>query len=168
VAFSEARCGWTGEIPDAIGFRTAAADEGSVVVEVKVSRGDYLADRAKAHRQDGALGMGLYRYYMAPEGIISVQELPAGWGLVEVSCKGVLHVLAGHVTVRRAEQAAWRHERAIDREWLLLASMLSRVGNVEALHAELKKARNERAQLTSADVGRMMARAAELADIEST
>lgn len=147
VAFSEAKGGWNGEIPDAIGFRTAAEDEGSVVVEVKVSRPDYLADKSKFHRLDGALGMGLYRYYFAPEGIISPQELPAGWGLVEVSPKGVLRVLVGHVTVKRAEQAAWRHERAIKREWLLLASMLSRVGNVEAMHAELKKAKNERAQL---------------------
>jgi len=147
VAFSEAKGGWNGEIPDAIGFRTAAEDEGSVVVEVKVSRGDFHADRAKAHRKEGALGMGLYRYYFAPEGIISPQELPQGWGLVEVSTKRVLRVLAGHVTVKRAEQAAWRHERALEREWLLLASMLSRVGNVEALHTELKKAKNERAQL---------------------
>lgn len=147
MAFSEAKGGWNGEIPDAIGFRTAAEDEGSVVVEVKVSRADYLADRVKGHRQNGTLGMGLYRYFMAPEGMIGVQELPAGWGLVEVSSKGVLHVLAGHVTVKRAEQVVWRHGRAIEREWLLLASMLSRVGNVEALHTELKKARNESAQL---------------------
>lgn len=121
VAFSEAKGGWNGEIPDAIGCRTAAEDEGSIVVEVKVSRADYLADRAKSHRQDGALGMGLYRYFMAPEGIISVQELPKNWGLVEVSLKGVLRVMAGHVTVKRAEQSAWRHERAMEREWLLLA-----------------------------------------------
>lgn len=147
VAFSEAKAGWNGEIPDAIGFRIAAEDEGSVVVEVKVSRSDYLADRAKAHRQEGALGMGLYRYYMAPAGIISTHELPTGWGLIEVSAKGVLGVLAGHVNVKRSEQALWRHQRAIDREWLLLASMLSRVGNVEAMHTELKKVKNERARL---------------------
>jgi len=64
-----------------------------------------------------------------------------------VSPKRVLRVLAGHVTVKRAEQAVWRHERALDREWLLLASMLSRVGDVEALHTELKKANNERSRL---------------------
>lgn len=91
--------------------------------------------------------MGLYRYYMAPAGVISTQELPLGWGLVEVSPKCVLRVLAGHVTVKRAEQAAWRHVRALDREWLLLTSTLSRVGNVEALHTELKKAKNEQARL---------------------
>jgi hypothetical protein len=147
VAFSEAKCSWNGEIPDAIGFRTTAEDEGSVVVEVKVSRSDYLADRAKPHRLEAGLGMGLYRYYLAPEGVISTQELPNGWGLVEVSSKGVLRVLAGHVLCKRADQAIWRHERALHREWLLLASMLSRVGNVEALHTELKKANNERSRL---------------------
>ncbi|WP_219118472.1 adenylosuccinate synthase [Janthinobacterium sp. UMAB-56] len=147
VAFSEAKGGWNGEIPDAIGFRTAAEDEGSVVVEVKVSRSDYLADRAKAHRQDGAAGMGLYRYFMVPEGIIAVHEMPPRWGLVEVTPKGILRVLSGHVTVKRAEQPAWRHERAISREWLLLASMLSRVGNVEAMHTELKRVKNEQARL---------------------
>ena len=80
VAFSEAKGNWAGEIPDATGFRTAAEDEGSVVVEVKVSISDYMADRGKAHRQDGALGMGLYRYYMAPEGVISVADLLQGLG----------------------------------------------------------------------------------------
>lgn len=147
VAFSEAKCGWNGEIPDAIGFRTAAEDEGSVVVEVKTSRSDFIADRAKAHRQDPVSGMGMYRYYLAPEGLIAVSDLPELWGLVEVSYRGVMSVRAGHVMHSRAQQPAWRHERSVAREWLLLASMLSRVGDVEALQSELKKAKNERARL---------------------
>ena len=166
VAFSEAKGSWSGEIPDAIGFRTAVEDEGSVVVEVKVSRADYLADRGKAHRQVPALGMGLYRYYMAPVGVIAAHELPSGWGLVEVSPRGVLTVRAGHVTVRRAEQVAWRHERALGREWVLLAAMLSRVGDVEAMHAELKKVKNENTRLAkqldaraAADRARMLSQA---------
>ncbi|WP_298150991.1 hypothetical protein [Flavobacterium sp.] len=146
VAFSEAKAGWNGEIPDAIGFRTAAEDEGSVVVEVKVSRPDFLNDRCKAHRINQATGMGLYRYYMAPEGVIDVHELPDKWGLIEVSAKGILSVLAGHVNAKRAAQPSWRHDRAIEREWLLLAAMLSRLGDVEALHNELKRLRNELAR----------------------
>jgi hypothetical protein len=147
VAFSEAKGSWNGEIPDAIGFRTAAEDEGSVIVEVKVSRKDYLSDRKKPHRMDQANGMGLYRYYMAPEGIIRTEELPERWGLLEVSKNGLLSVKTGHVTVKRSEQIAWRHDRAISREWLLLASMLSRVGDVEALHTKLKRVQNERSRL---------------------
>jgi hypothetical protein len=28
--------------------------------------------------------MGLYRYYLCPDGMISLDELPAGWGLLYV------------------------------------------------------------------------------------
>ncbi len=147
VAFSETKCAWDGEIPDAIGFRTVMGDEGSCVVEVKISRADFLADRNKPHRQVSASGMGLYRYYMTPEGVISASDLQEGWGLIEVSPRGVLTVLRGHVCEKRAGQVPWRHERTVEREWLLLATMLSRVGDVERLHSELKKERNERAKL---------------------
>jgi hypothetical protein len=80
VAFSECRADWKGETPDAIGFRAAVFKEASVVVEVKVSRADFLADRKKPHRIDPSLGMGTYRYFMAPAGLISPEELPARWG----------------------------------------------------------------------------------------
>jgi hypothetical protein len=147
VAFSESRCLWNGEIPDAIGFRTVADDRASVVVEVKVSRADFLVDRAKPHRQSSEQGMGMYRYYMAPEGLIDAAELPARWGLIVVSSKGAMRVVAGHVLTRRAERGQWRHERAVEMEWLLLATMLSRVGDIERLHAELKRVNNEKQRL---------------------
>lgn len=71
VAFSECRADWKGETPDAIGFRAAVFKEASVVVEVKVSRADFLADRKKPHRIDPSLGMGTYRYFMAPASLIA-------------------------------------------------------------------------------------------------
>lgn len=37
-----------GDIPDAIGYRFAGHFDGTVVVEAKTSRADYLADRHKA------------------------------------------------------------------------------------------------------------------------
>jgi hypothetical protein len=147
VAFSEAKCKWDGEIPDAIGFRTTLDDEASVVVEAKVSRADFLADRAKPHRADSRLGMGVYRYFIAPADLIGVAELPPLWGLIEVSDRGVMQPVAGHVLYPRREQHAWRHVRSIEREWLLLASMLSRVGDVDRMHAELKRVNNERQRL---------------------
>src|SRR5690606_30712771 len=94
VAVSECRTGWSGEIPDAIGFRCAEPDPGSVVVEVKVSRPDFLADSKKPHRTSG--GVGDWRYYMAPQGIISAVDLPKGWGLLEVNSRGHVKVVAGH------------------------------------------------------------------------
>ena len=47
IVLSEQACG-NGEIPDAIGWKRACH---SVVVECKVSRADFLADREKACRQ---------------------------------------------------------------------------------------------------------------------
>ncbi|WP_445621300.1 hypothetical protein ACUN8C_05700 [Kushneria sp. Sum13] len=67
-----------GEQPDAIGWR----DGLSFLVEVKVSRADFLADRKKRFRADPALGMGDWRFYMCPPGMIKPEELPAGWGLL--------------------------------------------------------------------------------------
>lgn len=71
----------------------------------------------------------------------------AGLGTDRSVAKGLLRILAGHVLCQRAEQAIWWHERAVHRELLLLAAMLSSVGDVETLHTELKKANNERSRL---------------------
>lgn len=112
-----------------------------------MSRSDFLQDRRKPHRVSPQLGMGAFRYFMAPVGLIAVDELPEKWGLIEVNARGIISVVAGHVCSKRAEQVAWRHERALAREWLLLGTMLGRVGDVEKLHSELKKERNERSRL---------------------
>ena len=79
------------EIPDAIGFRRAGRY--SIVVECKASRGDFLRDRKKFHRQAG-MGLGQRRYYLAPVGIVlTADEVPAGWGLVEVNSAGRCRVV---------------------------------------------------------------------------
>ena len=93
VAVSECRTGWTGEIPDAIGFRAAGFEDGSIVIECKVSRSDFLADRRKSHRVSG--GVGNWRYFLAPAGVIQADELPQGWGLLEVNRRGHVKALAG-------------------------------------------------------------------------
>lgn len=70
----------SGEMPDAIGWKRACH---SVLVECKISRADYLADREKPFRQKSHLGMGCERYYLAPAGLIRSDELTNGWGLLE-------------------------------------------------------------------------------------
>jgi hypothetical protein len=72
---------WNGEIPDAIGFAHGAY---SCVVECKTSRADFRRDRKKGRAMDGAPCLGHDRVYLAPEHVIPVDELPAGWGLVEL------------------------------------------------------------------------------------
>ncbi len=70
-----------GENPDAIGWYTGR----TMLVECKVSRSDFLADRKKPFRANPERGLGLYRYFMAPKGLIKVDELPARRGLLEVN-----------------------------------------------------------------------------------
>jgi hypothetical protein len=68
-------------MPDAIGWKKACH---SVLIECKVSRADFLADRDKPWRLDPQTGVGGERYYLAPRGLIRKEELPRGWGLLEV------------------------------------------------------------------------------------
>lgn len=66
------------EAPDAIGFRHGGC---SILMEVKVNRGDFLSDKKKPHRMEPSTGMGDYRFYVCPEGLIRPEELPPKWGL---------------------------------------------------------------------------------------
>jgi hypothetical protein len=82
VVLSEQAC-VSGEMPDAIGWKRACH---SVLVECKISRDDFLADREKPFRQKPESGVGCERFYLAPEKLIRQEELPVGWGLLE--CRG--------------------------------------------------------------------------------
>lgn len=79
VVAVEPRTMKTGEQPDAIGWTSYGW---SVLVEVKVSRSDFLRDRHKPHRQTGT-GMGQERWYLAPPGVLRAEDMPDGWGLAE-------------------------------------------------------------------------------------
>lgn len=148
LAVSECSAADNGEIPDAIGFRSVGMEQHSVLVEVKVSRADFLVDARKPHRVDPAQGLGRFRYFLAPEGLIAANELPAGWGLIELVGR-TLKVRAGHVLEKRQVEngwrrcfAAWEHPHNRDRELALLVRLFARIGDAEALQRELKIARN--------------------------
>src|ERR1700741_5187658 len=79
VVLSEQAC-ISGEMPDAIGWKRACH---SVLVECKISRADFLADRAKPFRHRPGTGVGSERFYLVPRGLVAVDDLPAGWGLLE-------------------------------------------------------------------------------------
>jgi hypothetical protein len=79
VVLSEQAC-VSGEMPDAIGWKRACH---SVLVECKVTRADFLADRAKPFRLKPEKGIGSERFYLTPPALIKTGELPAGWGLLE-------------------------------------------------------------------------------------
>ena len=82
IILAEQSCA-SGEVPDVIGWKGFCQ---SVLVECKVSRGDFLADAGKPFRVKPDEGLGSRRFYMAPAGLIARQELPRHWGLLE--CKG--------------------------------------------------------------------------------
>jgi hypothetical protein len=98
VVLSEQAC-VSGEMPDAIGWKKACH---SVLVESKVSRADFLADRSKLSRLKPEVGIGCERYYLAPRGLIRVEELPVGWGLLEVSGREMERVKASAKNLRSA------------------------------------------------------------------
>lgn len=66
------------ETPDVFGWNYWT----SVLIEVKVSRSDFLADRKKIFRVIPDDGIGEYRYYCCPYGLIKSDELPLCWGLL--------------------------------------------------------------------------------------
>jgi hypothetical protein len=80
VVLSEQAC-VSGEMPDAIGWKRTSH---SVLVECKLSRADFLADRDKPFRQKSDLGLGCERFYLTPPRLLDPKELPPGWGLLEV------------------------------------------------------------------------------------
>jgi len=98
VVLSEQAC-VSGEMPDAIGWKKACH---SVVVECKVSRADFVADRDKPFRQRPETGVGCERYYLAAKGLIRARELPAGWGLLELCGREIEKVKPSAKNLRTA------------------------------------------------------------------
>jgi hypothetical protein len=80
VVLSEQACA-SGEMPDAIGWKQACH---SVLVECKITRADFLVDRAKPFRQKPEKGVGSERFYLTPPALAKSDELPPGWGLLEL------------------------------------------------------------------------------------
>jgi hypothetical protein len=112
VVLSEQACA-SGEMPDAIGWKKACH---SVLVECKVSRADFLADRDKPFRQKPETGVGCERYYLAPRELIRTEELPTGWGLLEVCGREIERVKPSAKNLR--SEAGFQNEMN-----LLLASL---------------------------------------------
>lgn len=77
-----------GETPDAIGWYEGF----SILIECKTSRSDFHRDKKKRHRQAAKVldfGMGNERFYMAPSDVLSPEDMPEGWGLLEVTRRTV-------------------------------------------------------------------------------
>jgi hypothetical protein len=116
IILSEQYCA-TGEIPDAIGWKGINR---SVVIECKVSRADFLADANKPFRMRPDEGLGCERLYMAPRGVISPEEIPGHWGLIEYTRKSV-------ALLRKPSKKDLRSAVGLAKEMNLLLASLRRV-----------------------------------------
>lgn len=117
----------TGEIPDAIGFRSNC----SILIECKTSRADFKADRKKDFRFDNPhLGMGNFRFYLCEKDVISPLEVPDGWGLLYIQGKQIAKVIApmGNAWGKhsRTHQMYWQ-EKNLEAENTLMYSCLRRL-----------------------------------------
>ena len=101
------------ENPDVIGWALGA---GSILIECKLSRSDFIKDAAKIVRRNPRAGMGQRRYYLCPPDLIQVKDLPAKWGLLWAS--------KGQVIVKR--EARGCPDRNLAAEVQFLSSMLRR------------------------------------------
>jgi hypothetical protein len=86
--------------------------------------------------------MGNYRYYLAPEGVLTLEDLPEKWGLIEVTPRGHLKVRAGHVLLAYRDLDVWRHESNQVAELSTLALCLNRVGDPQAVQERLREQMN--------------------------
>jgi hypothetical protein len=77
------------EKPDVIGWNGCS----SIMIEVKVGRGDFLQDFKKPFRKYPERGVGQYRYYCCPNGLINESELPENWGLLYLNNKNKIEII---------------------------------------------------------------------------
>lgn len=104
------------EEADGIGW----SSRGSILIECKASRADFLADAHKLFRVRPELGMGSVRYFLAPRGLLTPEELPALWGLLEYT--------EGRPFPRKVKAATVFPEFNHGAEIKLLISALRRIG----------------------------------------
>ncbi|MBU2723882.1 hypothetical protein [Acidithiobacillus ferridurans] len=147
VAVSESGNWVNKEVVDAIGWRPYGERAGSVLVEAKTSRSDFFADRAKKHRANSERGVGKYRYFMAPEGLLRMDEIPPQWGFITVNRRGHIKVVAGHVHLRRGEPDSWAHPCHAPAETALLIQCLARVGDPQRVQDMIREASNRNTKL---------------------
>ena len=89
----------------------------TIVVEVKVSRSDYLNDQKKVWHLPGneECLAGNYRYYLTPKELLTADDLPEGVGLLEYDGKNIMRIIR-----------AKRHSVSNHADGIIMASILRR------------------------------------------
>ncbi|MES2877486.1 MAG: hypothetical protein V4713_03620 [Pseudomonadota bacterium] len=121
------------EQADVVAFRSTC----STIIEVKVSRADFLADTKKPERQIGATGLGVYRFYLCPKDMIKPNDLPLKWGLLYEDGGKITEVVRprGNIwpSYGRDEWKEWQHAPNRDAERAALFSIARRLSRSEPI-----------------------------------
>lgn len=119
-----------GESPDVLGFqcRVPRVGYGTHLIECKASRADFLADRKKRYRRHPEQGMGNFRYFLVPQGLVTPEEMPENWGLLYADS-------AGRVSIRHVPR---RQEANRDAELTLMVSVMRRLRLPAGDHVSLR------------------------------
>jgi len=120
---SEYRC-YAPEIPDVIGFN----HQYSILIECKVSRADFKADKYKSHRHH-IKGMGNLRYFFTLPNVACPEDIDNGWGLLYATNKKIIEV-------KKSEY--FPDDSVKSREWSILYSVVRRL-NLRGLLADIQK-----------------------------
>ena len=96
--------GGTYENPDVLAFVGGF----STLIEVKVSRADFLRDKRKLPRAHDYLCIGNYRIYCAPKGLLTEDDIPETWGLLDVYPSGYIRMRTN--IYNTFHNAIWWHD----------------------------------------------------------
>ena len=126
------------ETPDAIGWYNGR----SYLVECKASRADFNADPKKSFRKYPEKGVGDYRYFMTPRGLVDDMELPDGWGLLEVEGDRIFF-----------QRVSDRFDIDVTEERTMLLSLIRRLnvqpeGHIKIKHYTIDDEKDPRATFT--------------------
>lgn len=124
------------ENPDAIGWRYGwgmCEYEGSILLEAKTSRADFKKDFKKAFRITPTDGIGNWRFYLCPTGIIKPEELPDKWGLIYVDDKRKTKIIVNPYETRATRRLNKFNDFNVENERFLLTRWLSKTENPEKI-----------------------------------
>jgi len=112
------------EIPDVIGFNCRR----SILIECKVSRADFKADKHKPHRRY-IKKLGNLRYYLTLPNVACPEDIDNGWGLLYATDKRIIEVKESEYFSDDSVKAA---------EWAVLYAIVRRL-NLRGLLKDIQK-----------------------------
>ena len=112
------------QIPDVIGFNCRR----SILIECKVSRADFKADKHKSHRHY-VRGIGSWRYYLTLPHVACAEDIENGWGLLYAIDSRIIEV---------KESEYFSDDSIKAEEWSILYSIVRRL-NLRGLLKDIQE-----------------------------